>query len=80
MRTYGPTSLGVTWHFADEYSSVPYLSKEFIEETPSFVDRTLTIPSDGVSNFILDIYYKVDAIRELPLFSIPSITDGPIRR
>lgn len=63
------------WHFADEYSNAPILSKDFIEETPNFVDRTLAVPSDTADQFIVDIFHKVKAIREMPLYSIPGLVD-----
>lgn len=66
------------WHFADFYQSAPVLSQSFLEETSMFVDRTLSVTSSKVDPLILDIYFKVDAIRELPLYSIPSITEAPL--
>ena len=77
MRT-GVESTQDIWHFADFYDSAPVLSQRFIEETPIFVNRTLPVSTDEVDPLILDIYFKVDAIRELPLYSIPSITEAPL--
>lgn len=77
MRS-GVTSSQDIWHFADRYTSAPVLSQDFIEETSLFVDRTLSVDSSSIDPLILDIYFKVDAIRELPLYSIPSITEAPL--
>ena len=77
MRSNILNSLDI-WHFADFYSSAPVLSKQFIEETDLFVERTLPVSTGEFDPLILDIYFKVDAIRELPLYSIPSITEAPL--
>lgn len=77
MRTGIDNSQDI-WHFADYYMNAPVLSQEFIEETEFFVDRTLPVSTSEVDPLILDIYFKVDAIRELPLYSIPSITEAPL--
>lgn len=77
MRSTITNSLDI-WHFADKYSNAPVLSQDFLEETSLFVDRTLSVDSNQVDPLILDLYFKVDAIRELPLYSIPSITEAPL--
>lgn len=74
MRSDVKSSFDI-WHFADEYSNAPILSKDFIEETPNFVDRALAVPSATSDQFIVDIYHKVTAIREMPLYSIPGLVD-----
>lgn len=63
------------WHFADNYSSAPVLGKEFIEETSLFVDRTLSVPSSTVDNFIVDVYFKQYAIRVMPTYGMPGLID-----
>lgn len=63
------------WHFADDYSDQPILSKDFIEETPLYVDRTLAVPSSTSDQFIVDIYHNVTAIREMPINSNPGLVD-----
>lgn len=74
MRSGLENSLDV-WHFGDNYSSTPTLSKSFIEETPIYVNRTLAVDSDVQDQFIVDIYHNVEAIREMPLYSIPGLID-----
>lgn len=61
------------WHFADEYTSAPVLGKDFIDETPVFVDRTLSVPSTSQDQFILDFWFDNIAIRVLPVYSIPRL-------
>jgi hypothetical protein len=74
MRSGIDNSLDV-WHFADEYSSKPTLSKSFIEETPLYVDRTIAVDSDNQDQFIVDFWFDVEAVREMPLYSIPGLID-----
>lgn len=74
MRTDSPTSLDI-WHYADYYANAPYLNKQFIEETPAYVDRTITVPSNSVDQFIIDIYHQQTGIRVLPTYSIPGLVD-----
>lgn len=63
------------WHFADNFSSAPVLGKEWIEETSAFVDRSLTVPSETVDNFIFDVYFKQYAIRVMPTYGMPGLVD-----
>lgn len=61
------------WHFADDYTSSPVLGEAFIDETPTFVDRTLSVTSDKQDQFIIDLWFDVSAIRVLPVYSIPRL-------
>lgn len=74
MRSDSSTSLDV-WHFADDYSNAPTLNEQFITETPTYVDRTLAVPSTSLDQFIVDIYHNQSAIRCLPPYSIPELID-----
>lgn len=79
-RTSGLMRSGVTgnlaiWHFGDFYSSTPVLSKSWIEATPAFVDRTLSVPSTVAPNFILEFYVKNMATRVMPTYSVPGLVD-----
>lgn len=59
------------WTLADFYDNAPVLSKEFLEETPEYLDRALNVPSTEHDQFILDFYHHVRGIRRLPPRSIP---------
>lgn len=74
MRSSATNSLDI-WHFADKYSSAPTLSQSFTEETPVFVDRTLSVPSSSQDNFILNFYFDMSAVRKMPVYSMPSLID-----
>lgn len=74
MRSNATNSLDI-WHFADFYLSSPTLSQSFTEETPDFVDRTLSVPSTSQDNFILNFYFDMSAVRKMPVYSMPSLID-----
>lgn len=74
MRSSVSNSLDI-WHFADNYSSAPVLGQSFTEETPSYVDRTLSVPSSSQDNFILNFYFDMSAVRKMPVYSMPSLID-----
>lgn len=66
------------YHFADEYSNAPVLSAGFINETDSNFARTIAIAnaeSADADQFVFDIYCQNEAIRELPVYSVPSLID-----
>lgn len=66
------------YHFGDEYANAPTLSEDFISETDSNFARTIAIDnsqSTDSDQFVFDIYVQNDAIRELPVYSVPSLID-----
>lgn len=66
------------YHFGDEYANAPTLSDGFINETDSNFARTIAIDnaqSTDSDQFVFDIYVQNDAIRELPVYSVPSLID-----
>ena len=66
------------YHFADEYANAPTLQESFINETDGNFARTIAI-SDAenadADQFVFDIYLQNAAIRELPVYSVPSLID-----
>lgn len=79
-RVTGQMRSGVTdsldiWHFADNYSNAPTLSQSFIEETPQYVDRAITVESSAQDQFLLDFWISNIAYRALPTYSVPSLID-----
>lgn len=66
------------YHFADEYANAPTLSEGFINETDNNFARTIAIENAenvDADQFVFDIYLQNDAIRELPVYSVPSLID-----
>lgn len=63
------------WSFFDKYDNAPTLSKAFIEETPTYVDRCLSAPSTTIDNFMFDIWTDCKAVRVLPAHGVPGLVD-----
>lgn len=74
MRTGNSVSYDMM-HFGDFYSNTPVLNKEFIEETPVNVDRTIQVQSDKAPNFLGDFLFSGHMVRVLPARSIPGLVD-----
>lgn len=72
MRSNHPNSLDV-WHLADWYDIRPSLSPDWIKEDKSNVDRVLTVSSNVANQMWADIYINADAVRVMPMFSIPGL-------
>lgn len=74
MRSNATGSLDV-WHFADDYSSQPYLSSEWIDEPYTNVDRTIAVTSQLTHQFIGDFFFKTYYTRPMPVYSVPGLID-----
>ncbi len=74
MRSNATNTLDI-WHFADEYSSAPVLGPSFSNENPAFVDRTLSVESSVQNSFIVDFYFNLNAVRVMPVRSMPGLID-----
>lgn len=62
-----------TWHYADNYSTVPTLSQEWMKESKAEIQRTLAIQDEP--QFIMDVLVKNTTVRPMPLYSIPGLVD-----
>lgn len=74
LRSTYAQSLDV-WHYGDKFESLPTLSPEFISETRTNIDRTLSVTSAVEDQFIADFYFRNFAVRPMPLYSIPGLID-----
>lgn len=74
MRSQYAQSLDV-WHLADDYSKLPSLSAEWIQEDGKTIDRVLAFSSDLANQFFADIYVKNYCTRPMPMYSIPGLID-----
>lgn len=64
------------WHLGDHYSTpITAINGTWIQETPVFLDRVLSVPSTTAPQFILDCYNDVVATRCMPIHSIPGKLD-----
>lgn len=74
MRSQYAQSLDV-WHLADDYSKLPSLSAEWIQEDGKTIDRVLAVSSTVANQFFADIYVKNYCTRPMPMYSIPGLID-----
>lgn len=74
MRSNIPRTLDI-WHFGDDYENAPVLNEQFTNETAKFFDRTLSVPSTSIDNFICEFYFDRTATRVMPLYSVPGLID-----
>ncbi len=74
MRSTYAQSLDV-WHYGDEYSTRPYLSAKWCEETANNMDRTLAVQSNTADQFLAEFYFKIKATRPMPIYGVPGMMD-----
>lgn len=61
------------WTYVDDFENAPTYSKEFLEETPANVDRTIVVPSSQQDQFICDIACNITKVSEVPQYGIPGL-------
>lgn len=71
LRSSDPQSLDY-WHLSQQFAAPPSLSQEFIQENPPFA-RVLAVQNEP--QFLLDVWFRIKAIRPLPVYSVPSLLD-----
>lgn len=64
-----------SWHYADDYDSLPMLNKDWIVEPVQNIDRTLGASSEYMHQFIADIFLQLKCTRPIPAYSIPGLID-----
>ncbi len=74
MRSSYAQSLDV-WHLADDYSTLPSLSDEWIREDAKTLNRVLAVSDQNSNQFFADIYVKNLCTRPMPMYSIPGLID-----
>lgn len=77
MRSGIANSLDI-WHLADNYSSMPYLSADWIKEDKNNVDRVLTVSSKVSNQLLADFYIDNISTRPIPMYSIPATLGGSV--
>lgn len=70
FRSSDPQTLD-SWHLAQNFSNLPTLSSQFIEENPP-IERVLAIQDEP--QFLLDCYHDFEDIREVPVYGVPGLT------
>lgn len=74
MNSNAPQSLD-SWHYGDDYDSLPVLSDEWITEPTRFIDRTLAVQSSIHHQFIADIEVEQIVSAPIPLNRVPGLID-----
>ena len=62
-----------SWHYGDDYNTLPMLSAEWMNETDQNIQRTLAVENEP--QFICDFYFRNRCSRVMPLYSIPGLID-----
>lgn len=60
-------------HMADKYESLPTLSKEWMKENASNVDRTIFVTSQLSHQWLVDMVCEFEITDTIPLYDIPGI-------
>lgn len=63
------------WLYTDDYSALPVLSQNWIEEPVSNMDRTLAVESTTEDQFLVNLQFTINATRPMPLYSVPGLID-----
>lgn len=74
LRSDASLSLDV-WHYADDYSNLPVLGEEFINETDTYIKRTLAVQDTETCQFLFDTKISGTITRCMPRWSIPGLLD-----
>lgn len=74
LRSDATLSLDV-WHYGDDYSSLPVLSSQFINETDEYIKRTIAIQETDTCQFLFDVEISGTKTTAMPRYSIPGLLD-----
>lgn len=72
LRSNYAQSLDI-WHYGDDYSTLPALGSEWIDEPTENMARTLAVQSHD--QFMADFYFAPKYILPMPLYSVPGLID-----
>ena len=74
MRSNSSTPLDA-WHYADDYSQLPTLSSEWIDEDKTNVDRTLSVKSNVSNQLFGDFVFDCEYTRGMSMYGTPGFMD-----
>ncbi len=72
MAPNAPQNLSV-YNYGDKYETVPNAGKEWIEETPEYLDRTLVNPSTKTDQFIANFEFDIEKTSIVRNYVLPGI-------
>ena len=59
--------------YTDEYTSIPNSGQSWIEEVPTYVDRTLVVPSTTTDQFIMDFEFDIKKTSIVHNYQLPGL-------
>ncbi|AXH72182.1 MAG: major capsid protein [Microviridae sp.] len=62
------------WHLAQKFTTLPVLNSSFIIDNPP-IDRVIATTDITGQQFIVDAFFKINAARPLPMYSVPGLVD-----
>lgn len=71
FRSTDPQPLD-SWHLAQNFSSLPTLSSQFIQDDPP-VKRVIAVQDEP--QFLFDSYIRLKCARPMPVYSVPGLVD-----
>ena len=72
MRSNYAQSLDI-WHYGDDYSTLPSLGSQWVQEPESNMARTLAVQNHD--QFMGDFYFSPTYALPMPLYSVPGLID-----
>lgn len=60
-----------SWHYADNYSTLPTLSQDWLATDKSNINRTLAVQNQP--QFIMDVMIENTSVRRMPIYSVPGL-------
>lgn len=63
------------WHLAQEFSALPTLSSEFIEENPPIPRVIAAGEAAAGMQFLWDSVFRIKSTRPMPMYSVPGLMD-----
>lgn len=61
------------WTYIDDYSSVPFLSSEWIQEPKDLLNRSLVVNSEEAGQLFGEVHFDDTWRRVMPVYSIPGL-------
>lgn len=71
MRSDFGASLDL-WHLAQDFSVLPVLGSDFIEENPP-IDRVVAVPAEP--DMLFDAFFEFTCARPMPTYGVPGLMD-----
>ena len=72
MAPNAPDTLA-NYTYTDDYGNIPDAGADWIQETPSYVDRTLVVPSTTTDQLMIDCVFEIKKTSIVPNFRLPGL-------